>query len=366
MAPTHVLRVRRTDDPSAHLLLNVTQTSDSRPLDLKLVATEHEHLYHGSVKHNNVVALQASTYTGDDDEWKQILAYTLLQERAAANLNALQGLEIGAEVSGETCTLSLRKKFGAVVRRLGSISLNRDDEREEVSAFDWVETAVASSDGLRSELATLQASLLSQHEQVASLTTQLDELVKAKKEHEEQLLRKCAALLDTKRAKIRDQQREINAMCKDQGHKAGTSSRGKRKANGPTSEGEDVDVDSGNENADDDEDGEEYDEEEGQRTPEQETEDEGSDDGFVAPPKITSKKPAAPTTTVRRDREKETASEGRGKDEGAMEVDLPPRRELPFARRAPQKDEGRGLRSAQVSAPSAAEEEEEDDTDDEL
>jgi hypothetical protein len=48
-----------------------------------------------------------------------------------------------------------------------------------------------------------------------------------------------------------------------------------------------------------------------------------------------------------------------------MEVDLPPRRELPFARRAPQKDEGRGLRSTKSTAPPPAEEEE-DDTDDEL
>jgi hypothetical protein len=365
MARTHVLRVFRTDDPSAHLLLNVTQTSDTRPLDLKLVATEHEHLYHGSVKHNNVAALRASNYTGDDDGLRQALAYTLLQERAAANLNALKGLEIVAAVSGETCTLSLRRKFGDVVgERLGYIILNRDDEREEVSAFDWVETAVASSDALRSELATLQASLVSQHAQVANLTSQLDELVKAKKEHEEQLLRKCAALLDTKRAKIRDQQREINAT-KTQGHKAGNSSRGKRDVSA-------LDVDSGNEDADadanDDGDEEDDDEEEGQQTPEQETEDEGSDGGFAAPPKTVSTKNPVSTTAARQGRGKETAGEAQGKDGTATEVDLPPRRELPFARRAPQKGEGRGLRSTRSSAPPPAEEEEEedDDTDDEL
>ena len=361
MAPMHVLRVHRTDDPSAHLLLNVTQSSDSRPFDLKLVATEHEHLYHGSVKHNNVAVLKTGAFTGDDDEWRQVLSHLLLQERPAANLDAaLEGLEVVAEVSGETCTLVLRRKLGGVVQRLGSINLSQDDEREEVSAFDWVETAVASSDELRSELATLQASLVSQHAQIASLTTQLDELVIAKKEHEEQLLRKCAALLDTKRAKIRDQQREINAMSKTHGRKVGTSSPRKRKPNGPSS-----DIDSGNENDDADEVREEDDEEEGQQTPEQETEDEGSDDGFVAPPKTVSTKTAVSAAAARQDRGKETAGEGSGKDESAMEVDLPPRRELPFARRAPQKDEGRGLRSTKSTAPPPAEEEE-DDTDDEL
>jgi len=372
MAPTHVLRVRRTDDPSAHLLLSVTQTSKSRRFDLKLVATEHEHLYHGSVKHNSVAALQANNYTGDDDEWKDVLAYTLLQERPAANLNALHGLEIVADVNGETCILALRKKFGAVASRLGSITLSRDDEREEVSAFDWVETAVASSDELRSELATLQASLVSQHAQVASLTTQLDELVKAKKEHEHQLLRKCAALLDTKRAKIRDQQREINAMSKVKGYKVGASSRGKRKANSPTSgEGNAsaLDLDSADEKADGDDVEEEDEDGEGQRTPEQETEDEGSDDGFAAPPKVASTRPPAPTVAVRHDRAKETASEGRSEDASAMEVDLPPRRMLPFARPAPHSDESRAMRSTKASAPPSAEEEdddEEEDTDDEL
>ena len=370
MAPaTHILRVRRTDDSPSHLLVNVTQTSKTRRFDLKLVATEHEHLYHGSVKHNGMAALQASNYTGDDDEWKDVLAYTLLQERAAVNLNAIEGLEIVAAVSGETCTLSLRKKFGDVVRRLGSISLSRDDEREEVSAFDWVETAVASSDELRGELATLQASLASQHVQVASLTNQLDELVKAKKEHEEQLLRKCAALLDTKRAKIRDQQREINATSKTQSRQAGASSRGKRKANGPTLEEQNasaLNLDSADEHADGDDVEEDDEDEEGQRTPEQETEDEGSDDGFAAPPKVAPTKKSASTAAVRQGRAEEMVSDGRSKDVSAMEVDLPPRRELLFARRAPYSDEGKGLRSAKASGPPPAQEEEEEDTDDEL
>lgn len=343
MASTCVLRIRRTDDPSAHLLVHVTQTSRTRPLDLKLVATEHEHLYHGSVKSNNLVGLQASKYNGSDDEWKAIVTDALLQQRSEANLDALRGLETVAAISGETCTLILRKNIGGVTKRVGAIELQQDDEREEVNAFEWVDTAAASADLLRQELVANKASETSLQARADKLTTELDELVKAKKEHEEHLLRKTAVLLNSKKAETRNKQRELNAAAKGQSHSAGTSSRGKRKANGPALGDEDDEAASvanaSGEDADDDD--LDAEEEEGQRTPEQETEDEGSDDeGFAAPP------PAAPSTkatkatassarTRNRTRGVTPADEGAGGDDGQMDVDvedLPPRRELPFAR----------------------------------
>lgn len=364
MAPKHVLRVRRTDGSPDHLLVNVTQTSNTRPLDLKLVATDHEHLYHASVKTNNLVALQASKYNGDEDEWRQVLTCTLLQQRPDANLDALQSLEVVAAVNGETCTLTVRNNIGGITARLGAINLTQDDEREEVSAFEWVDTAAAASDDLRSELATLHSSLESQQAQVATLTAQLDELVKAKKEHEEQLLRKCAVLLDSKRAKIREQQRELNAMSKVTGHKAGASSRGKRKAHEPSSDLDEDDkailgLNAADDDADEDEDLE-AEEDEGQQTPEQETEDEDGDDGFAASQQGP---PAKTRSTGTQDHKHD--GEVAGRNGGAMDVDvedLPPRRELPFARRKPQGSEEQG----QESKKPAPAPEEDDSDDDEL
>jgi hypothetical protein len=198
---------------------------------------------------------------------------------------------------------------------------------------------------------------------VAKLTAQLDELVKAKKEHEEQLLRKCAVLLDSKRAKIREQQRELNAMSKVTGHKAGASSRGKRKAHEPSSDLDEDDkailgLNAADDDADEDEDLE-ADEDEGQQTPEQETEDEDSDDGFASSQKGPPAK-APSTSTQGRMRDGEAA----GRDGGAMEVDvedLPPRRELPFARRKPQ---GSDEQSQESKKPAPAPAPEEDDSDD--
>ena len=370
MALKHVLRVRRTDGSPDHLLVNVTQTSKTRPLDLKLVATDHEHLYHGATKSNNLVALQASKYNGDEDEWKQVLTCTLLQQRPDANLDALQSLEVVAAVNGETCTLTLRNNIGGITARLGAINLTRDDEREEVSAFEWVDTAAAASDDLRSELTTLHSSLESQQAQVAKLTAQLDELVKAKKEHEEQLLRKCAILLDSKRAKIREQQRELNAMSKVAGHKAGASSRGKRKAFEHSSDVDEEDkavlgFNGAGDDADEDEDEDlEAEEDEGQQTPEQETEDEDSDDGFAASPK--GRPTAKASSPITHDRQHD--GKAAGKDGSNMDVDvedLPPRRELPFARRKPQGSAEQSQESKKPLAPAPVPEEDDSD-DDEL
>jgi hypothetical protein len=348
MASKHILRVRRTDGSPYHLLVKVTQTSKTRPLDLRLVATDHEHLYTFSIKSNNLVALQASKYTGDADEWKEVLTCTLLQQRSDANLDALKSLEVVAAVNGETCTLTLRNNIGGITTRLGAIKLDRDEE-EEVSALEWVDTAAAASDELREELATLHQSLASQQAQVANLTAQLKELVTAKKEHEKQLLYKCAVLLDSKRSKIREQQRELHAMSRAHGHKAGASSRSKRKATDTTS-----DLDEDELKAED---------EEGQQTPEQETEDEGSDDGFAAPPRLSEDVGTQGHQSV-----KKAVDGNASKNGGTMDVDvqdIPPRRELPFARRRLRGD-GEQNQESEKSPASAPAHEDDDSDDDEL
>jgi len=350
MATTQILRLRRTDDTSSHLLLNVKQTNNNKPLDLKLVATEHEHLYHGSVKATGSASLQASTYQGDQDEWKSILLYALLRRNESSEtprIEALKGVETVAAISGSRCTITIRKNIGGITQRLGSIKLDQDDEREEVSAFEWVDTAAAASDDLRSQLEGLQESMTSQQDEVAKLTKQLDELVRAKKEHEELLLQKFAALLNGKKLKIRDQQRELmrrRVESETGSRKAGSSASGKRKANGSLPE-DDEDVD------DEDLDVEE---EEGQRTPEQETEAEESDenDGFAPPPKAPSRPPASQSASQR---------------SKPMDVDasdeLPPRRELPFGRKAPA---GKTDEPAATKADEDEDGDEDEETDDEL
>ena len=375
MADTRILRIRRTDNTSGHLLLNVHRPIGAKPLDLKLVATEHEHLYHGAVKTAGVNSLQASTYRGDISEWSDILSVVLLQrqpDHAATEIargEAFVGLETVAAISGQQCTITIRKNIGGITQRLGSIKLNQDDQREEISAFDWVESAVAASDDLRSQLDGLQLSMRAQQDQVAKLSRQLESLVQAKKDHEEQLLLKFAALLNTKKLKIRDQQRElmtrrVNAESGTSiSHKASAFARGKRKAVGSTPEEEGEPTAADDDAADDDLDMEEG---EAQRTPKQEeTEDEPSDDddGFAPPPpKIRSKT---------QDRQKMSQRSKPSRD--PMDVfdgmnELPPKRKLPFGRKAPAPLGTPKIPG--VAAPSTVaaggDDSEEDETDDEL
>nr|OQO19109.1 hypothetical protein B0A51_13484 [Rachicladosporium sp. CCFEE 5018]OQO30812.1 hypothetical protein B0A51_01473 [Rachicladosporium sp. CCFEE 5018] len=337
MAVTNILRVRRTDDPNAHLLLHITQTSATKTLDLKLVATEHEHLYHGTTRTSSLGPLQASTFDGDESEWRNILFQTLLPRDPSASGVKTEGIELVAAISGAKCTLTIRRNIEKITQRLGSIILQQDDEREEISAFEWVDTALINSQTLSSQLAEAQKSISDQQAQVAKLTKQLDELVEAKREHEKILVSKFVQLLNAKKGKVRDLLRVV-------GGQPGTAvapPRGKRKARG---DDEAMDVD---DDAEDEVDGLEEDGERG--TPEGSTGDEGSDgEGQGLPLRGKADFTSTGNGTIEEPEAEEDAV-------------LPPRRELPFTRTAA--TSGEKAKATKIPVPTP---DDDDDTDDEL
>jgi hypothetical protein len=336
-----ILRLHRTDRPSQHLLVQVSHTGN-KSLDLKLIGTEHEHLYHAELKESSVKSLQAPSFSGDLNEWKGTLKYALLRDRPDGQIpEYLQGLETVAAISGKSLTITIRKNIGGITQRLGDIQLQQDDEKEEVAAFEWVDAAVATADDLRTQLETLQTSVDEQRQQVQSLSKQLDELVKAKKDHEDELLSKFTALLNAKKLKIRDQQRLLagarmdpaaadevsNARSGDgSSRKSGRSRGGKRKAVGDEPEDEDM-------NGEEEGDGE--DEQRQNETPprsdDEATEDE---DGLDDPV------PGAISSNTRSNMDIDEP------------VELPPKRDLPFAMKE--------------SKPAPQLEDDDDETDDEL
>ena len=380
MPQDHVLRLRRTDAEGEHLLINIAQ-SGSKQLDLKLIASEGDHVYPTTIKESNVKSLQASNYSGNLDDWKAILRYALLQEHSqGSSKSAFEGLETVAAISKTTLTITLRKNISGITQRLGAIKLEQDDE-EELNLYDWAGTAVAAADDLRTQLEGLQASVSSQQEQVAKLNRQLDDLVKAKKEHEDELLKKFAALLNTKKLKIRDQQRLLAGSRVDvqaaetvsetrdgsgsgRGRKAAASRKGKRKANGVAEPAPD-DVLADDETATEDEGDLDRQQDTPQQSDRDATEDEDSDaSGFEAAP--------APSQASRRgvgskgkalEVAKEKAKGGKVKEVEAGEP--PPRRELPFAKKGGEKAE-EPKKVAPPPPKAAAEEDEDDETDEEL
>ncbi|WPH04080.1 Hypothetical protein R9X50_00696500 [Acrodontium crateriforme] len=243
-----ILRVPRTDygHDGECVLVNVAPLG-SEPLDLKLVATEHEHLYHARIQDAHVQSLQASSFSGSLDDWKALLRRALLKERSEdVSAEAMQGLETVAAITDDVLTLTIRQNIHDITLRLGAVKFQQDDEREEIAFPEWVDAAVAASDDLRQQLDTLQASAASHQDQVIKLSNQLDELIKAKQESEQDLLTKFAALLNSKKLKIRDQQRLlagakldptiVDALDHDEdeprSRRADASRKGKRKVTG--------------------------------------------------------------------------------------------------------------------------------------
>ncbi|PIA99453.1 hypothetical protein CB0940_02626 [Cercospora beticola] len=242
--PKHVLRLRRTDNKSAHFLVHVAQEGRNE-LDLKLIGTDKSELYVVSLTAADTKSYQDRNFNGSEEDFQTLLKFSFLHYRSDAILPAsLQGVETVAAINGPTASITIRKNVDGITQRLGTIHLQENTSHTEIDTFDWVEAATAEADELRSQLDGLQISVESQKNSIAKLTTELDMLVRAKKAHEDDLLSKFAALLNAKKLKIRDQQRLLNgaqidpvaatevsnARLSRTTRKAGASRSGKRKA----------------------------------------------------------------------------------------------------------------------------------------
>lgn len=362
MAQDHILRLPRSDISNEYLLVNISG-SGNKPLNLKLVASEGEHVYPTTLKESNIKSLQEHHFEGGLDEWRSFLAYALLRQRPSGSLPASwQGFEIVAAIKGETAIITIRNNFGGIHKKLGTIKLEQNDA-EEINPFDWANTAVATADELRDQLETLQAYVATNTEQVAKLNRELNNLVKVKREHEEELVKKFAALLNSKKLKIRDQQRLLAgakvdpvaaktvSAARDGGdskdRKAGASRQGKRKASDVRPPKTDGPPGQDEEAATEDEDDEPARQETPQPSDQDETEDEEDEEGFEAPPSTTRAKRADGTA-----RDGETLAAAKGKENSKATHGDPKEQEM---------DE-----SSPEQAPTASNEEDETDDDDEL
>ena len=180
---------------------------------------------------------------------------------------------------------------------------------------------------------------------IDDLTIQLDDLVKAKKSHQDEMLRKFAALLNTKKLKIRDQQRLL-AHAKVQQARSGTAARkpdssraSKRKVDASSLEPETDDegferTDLGNRMNEEDDNDEPLNSDKSDL----DTEDDDDSDGGFAPapmPSQPSQSQARSQVSVgAKGKASETAKpkEARTAPTKSPEIQLPPRRQLPFSK----------------------------------
>lgn len=375
MSKSWVLKLPRLDG-DGYLLLRAFSSSDSA-LDLNLLATEGEAPYRGKgtlitlreygvvhilnvllVRQRKIKDLRAKNFHGSDDEWQNILLH-VFNPQSAASLpeDKGKGLEIVAAIGNGKVTITLRNRIDKITQRLGSIELSQDDDAE-IQLFDWCGSSIDQRSILQAEQSELRVKYESAQANITSLNAKLEELVKAKADHEEELISKFVLLLNEKKSKIRNQQRLLSTAKVDQkklqqmqktldgkGRRAESIRAGKRRADANAGEGEAADNDSSDafENMDvDQQAGTVAESQEGsserQTTPETETAIES--DGASAPDPAPGPSPATkPTQPTRGKTSKQTTTSLPGKasmprlPQAKNASPPPPVGQLPFAKK---------------------------------
>ena len=142
-----------------------------------------------------------------DHQWENVLRSTLLQCRIkGSEASCLAKVEVRANLVGDQLSVTFRNNISGITQKLGEIVFTKD-ETEELDIIRWAGTAVERSNSLEEEVRELTFRYDEQSKRAEKLNDQLETLIKAKVEHEDSLLRSFRDLLNTKKLKIRDQQR---------------------------------------------------------------------------------------------------------------------------------------------------------------
>ncbi|KAL1311157.1 hypothetical protein AAFC00_001359 [Neodothiora populina] len=229
---SRLLKVRRTDQPQDFILVHC-QPQGPGPLDLRLVGTDGQQPFVATITQASLQDIRSSGYNGTDEEWRSILEALLAHRQP--NPDLIQALDPVASVNDETISITIRKNISGITQRLGTIALSLDED-EPIELFDWAGLAAEHAKDAYSQVASLQHSLTSQKTTIEDLTNQLDRLVKAKENHEQDLLKRFSVLLNSKKSKIREQQRLLaranvgSPIAVHSSRRPGSSQAGKRKA----------------------------------------------------------------------------------------------------------------------------------------
>ncbi|KAF2225211.1 hypothetical protein BDZ85DRAFT_317799 [Elsinoe ampelina] len=347
MATSSVLRIRRTDAGDGDYVIARVEQSKSGRLDLLVYATDGEQVYLARLKHTEIESLQSKTGKTSLEDWHNVLSAKLLQTEGDLSSKVVQDIELVASIS-DNMTLTFRKNIGKITQRLGDVVLKPNDD-VELSILDWTAESAAKVATLQDRTSSLESQLREQQQQVAELKKQLDDAAQHQRSEQELLIQEFAALLNTKKLKIRDQQRQLLRAGIDPNDHRSSAQRpaangSKRKAAADTND------------RDEDGDGEENAGEEDadmsdatQRTESPEPEDDDGLDQVINQREAVSEQE---TTSQRSDGKKQP---------DADLTKIPPRRELPFAQSNGHSTKARPVQKGK--SPIGADD---DETDDEL
>ncbi|KAI1104414.1 hypothetical protein F4804DRAFT_190244 [Jackrogersella minutella] len=209
MVETSMLRLPISGKENEYFLLEIS-SNGSRPLDLKLVGSESTAVFMMKLRHKRAGDYKASSGPCSHEEWENILTSTLVNRRSVPDVE----IRADVESDGSSVSLSFRKNIQGITQRLGSIKLE-EDEKTEISPFDWCVSAIGSRDKVEGDLATAIAKVKTTEDSLKELQEYLDKIIRTKKEDETELLEKFRDLLNEKKVKIRQQQRLLASSTVD-------------------------------------------------------------------------------------------------------------------------------------------------------
>ncbi|KIV92648.1 hypothetical protein PV10_03921 [Exophiala mesophila] len=350
MASDWIIRLFQDDKDSSPILVKISRKNGGHELDLDLLATDGDAAYVGKVRQRGLKKLRAKNYDGSDDDWAAILGHVLISA-AQASLTAEQKgtLNVICSITGKkkdrTLTIIFRNDIEGIIQRIGAIDLALTDETDDVDLFGWTTQVIEQRDRLEEEARRYQEKANAEEKIEATLQQQMSDLVKAKSEHESQLLAKFSTLLNEKKLKIRNLQRVLQTAQVDP--------ETLKELQSTLAEADMAATDRGKKRRVDDE-GQDEDESDGFETMDvSKTANEGADDGQSD----LSDQQRTPSPEEDSDEEVEdldtTASleppQTRSRDKGARESSpLPPPRQLPFQQRS-----GRGDKQLVGQEPSS-------------
>ncbi|KHO01961.1 DNA double-strand break repair and VJ recombination XRCC4 [Metarhizium album ARSEF 1941] len=212
MAARRILKFPQTDDPSSHVLVQVSPKG-SKPLDLKLVGTEGRAAYVCSLRHDRVAPLRVGNCPVSETEWQAILQ-SILDQQPLPGIQASAAVQTGSSISLSRLEPGGEPDPSRLQQRLGAVTLNHD-QAERIELFEWCATSVDAAGRAEESAAAAGSRIRDLQASVDRLEMQLDELVAAKQEDDVVLLQKFRDLLNEKKVKIREQQKIITELTAD-------------------------------------------------------------------------------------------------------------------------------------------------------
>ena len=159
--------------------------------------------------------LRHKNYDGSNDEWSAIVKHVLISKQGSGVSDTIKkNLDVSCTISGKdpkaTLSVSFRTRVEDITQRLGNLELSQTQDTDNVDLFGWASQAIDRRDELENQMSKEREDASTSTSTITSLQKQLEELTKAKAEHEDELLQKFAALLNEKKLRLREMNRQMS------------------------------------------------------------------------------------------------------------------------------------------------------------